>query len=237
MSTFAQSLDLLWQLRAHDEPIVAARKEIARQKSDIARAQTRLEAARAESAKVQQALDNLRSAERDDEAELKRLEQRIAQLEAQSGSATSEAQIKNVTAALAKERTHLDEIETRGLERLEQIEAAEKQLGALKQKQAAAGEELAAVEKAANAVIAVQQAIAEKHARERAPIAAQIEEGLREQYETANRQNPGSAICLVKPTECTGCAGELTQQHVSEVRARNKVVRCPHCHRIQDWRA
>lgn len=237
MPTFAESLDLLWQLRAHDEPIVAAQKEVARQKAEIARAQARLEAARAASAQSQQALEKLRSAEREDEAELQRLEQRIAQLEAQSGTATSEAQIKNVSAALAKERAQLDEIETRGLERLEQIEAAEKQLNALKQKQASTQDELTTMEKAAHAVIEAQQAIIERHLAARGPIAAEVEEGLREQYETANRQNPGSAICLVKPGECCGCSGELTLQHVSEVRARNKVVRCPHCHRIQDWRA
>lgn len=237
MPSFAESLDLLWQLRSHDEPIVAAQREIARQKADVARALARLEAARALTAQLRQALSTLRSAEREDEAELQRLEQRIAQLEAQSGTATSEAQIKNVTAALARERAHLDEIETRGLERLEQIEAAESQQAAAGQKQAAAQDELSTIEKAANAVTEAQQAIIERHMAARAPIAAQVEEGLREQYETANRQNPGSAVCLVKPGECTGCSGELTLQHVSEVRARNKVVRCPHCHRIQDWRA
>ncbi|MCC6150301.1 MAG: hypothetical protein IT461_08640 [Planctomycetes bacterium] len=237
MSTFAQSLDLLWQLRSHDEPTVAAQKEIARAKAEVDRARVKLAAAQKESANAQAAIDKLRSAERDDEAELKRLEQRIAQLEAQSGTSTSEAQIKNVTAALAKERGHLDEIETRGLERLEQIEGAMKGLAELKKKQAVIAEELAGLERQSNAIIAAQQAIIDQHTLARAPIVAAVEEGLREQYEVANRQNPGSAICLVKPGECLGCAGELTQQHVSEVRARNKVVRCPYCRRIQDMRA
>jgi predicted nucleic acid-binding Zn-ribbon protein len=142
-----------------------------------------------------------------------------------------------VTAALAKERGHLDEIETRGLERLEQIEGAMKGLAELKKKQAVIAEELAGLERQSNAIIAAQQAIIDQHTLARAPIVAAVEEGLREQYEVANRQNPGSAICLVKPGECLGCAGELTQQHVSEVRARNKVVRCPYCRRIQDMRA
>ena len=236
MPTFAQSLDLLWQLRSHDEPTVAAQKEIARAKAEVERAKSRLSAAQNATASAQATIDKLRSAERDDEAELKRLEQRIAQLEAQSGTSTSEAQIKNVTAALAKERGHLDEIETRGLERLEQIEVAMKGMADLKQKQTAAQAELAGLEKQSNAIVAVQQAIVDQHTQARVPIAASVEEGLREQYEAANRQNPGSAICLVKPGECLGCAGELTQQHVSEVRARNKVVRCPFCRRIQDMK-
>ena len=237
MLTFAQTMDAFWALRSHDEPIVAAQKEIARAKAEVERAKAKLAAAQKESANAQAAIDKLRSAEREDEAELKRLEQRIAQLEAQSGTSTSEAQIKNVTAALAKERGHLDEIETRGLERLEQIEVAMKGLAELKNKQAGAQEELAGLEKQSNAIIAAQQAIIDQHTQARKPIAESIEEGLREQYEVANRQNPGSAICWVKPGECLGCAGELTQQHVSEVRLRNTVVRCPVCRRIQDVRA
>ncbi|GIK51248.1 MAG: hypothetical protein HUU03_03565 [Planctomycetaceae bacterium] len=236
MPAFAESLDLLWKLRAHDEPIVAAQHEIARQKSLIDQSRGKLASAQAEVARARADLEGLRRAERDDEAELKRLEQRIAMLEAQMGSSTSEAQLKNVTAGLDKERRLADDLETRSLERLDDIEAVQKRLDGLRGDQAAAEAALAQVEREALAVMAAQQAIVAEHEAARAALSQGLEEGLLAQYETAHRQNPGSALAAAKAGNCTGCFGELTQQQMSEIRARTHLVRCPHCHRLLDWR-
>lgn len=236
MATFAESLDLLWKLRSHDEPVVAAQREISRQNALMEQARARLASAQADVARARADLEVLRRSERDDEAELKRLEQRIATLEAQMGSSTSEAQLKNVTAALDKERRLADDLETRSLERLEQIEAAQGRLAGLQAVEAGAQGALAQVERAALAEIEAQQAVAARHQSARGALSLEVEEGLLEQYEAANRQNPGSALAAARAGGCSGCFGELTQQQMSEVRARTHLVRCPHCHRLLDWR-
>ncbi len=237
MSAFPETLEVFWKLQALDVVIVASQREIAKQRGELQRAQARTAVAAADLKRSQDGLDKLRAASREDKAEIDRLDARIRQLEEQSGTSTSEAQIKNVAAALVKERAHLDERETESLERLEAMQAATASLDVVRGSLKKCEGEQAQVAQQAGGIVAAQEAVVAQRMQARAQITPALEQGVLEQYEVANRQNPGEGICLVDSSGCMGCSGELTQQQLSEVRARNQIVRCPNCHRILDWKA
>lgn len=226
MLTHVQSMDVLWKLTGLDEQLVRNSQARTRAKAELGKAAARLEDARKVHLAAQAALNKARADQKAAEDELKEHEQRLKRLEAEG--------TKHAIEALDNERRAVDELETRGLELLEGVQRAEAAELAARQAQKAAEGQLEAAQAVAEGQFKVLDD-EERSLREvRGITAAPLDTAVLEVYESANRANPGSALCRAAERLCGGCGGELTMQHVVRVRARSEIVRCPDCARIQD---
>ncbi|MBE7492826.1 MAG: hypothetical protein HS108_13880 [Planctomycetes bacterium] len=236
MSGFADQLNLMWQLRELDARVFAAVSRAALAARETANAASAEAAARKKLDDAKARLRDLERRERDTEVEINALQKRLGQLEDTVNSATSDAIRKQAADALAKERAGLDALENTGLGLLDEIEKAKAAVTAAEAAHKTATDRVAAAKAAQDGHQAAAAATQQEVAGPRGQLAAAMQEELLHAYESARSRHPDSPICGIKDSFCEGCSGELTMHHATRARARNEVIRCPHCTRIHDSR-
>lgn len=224
MATFAEMLDLLWQLQALDAAAIAAREKIAREETRANHAERAVEALMVKRGEADAAYKRLEVKHRELEAELKRLDARIKQIESVPGSED----------AVAKHRESIDQLEMDGMALLGDIDAQKAKVRQI-EADIEAQRRIAAMEReGARATRTEQQAALDEARVKREQIAANVaEDGLRV-YESAAQRHPGSALTRNSTDFCAACSGELNMQLIMRAKARTEFVRCPHCARILD---
>jgi hypothetical protein len=227
MSSFAESLDRLWEIQSLDAAIIAADKAIALEERRLQDQQKQIERTNQRKFALEADLKQMQIKHREIEAELKRLDARISQIELVEGSGSE----------VEKHRGAIDALETEGLtlitempERRAEIEGTDAEIAALREKLAQMGQ-------AADAVRSREQSIIDAKRAEREQIAAQVPEEMLKVYDHVAERHPGQAMCGVKGEFCAACSGELTMHLVQRSKLRAEFVRCPHCSRVLDARA
>lgn len=236
MSAFVDQLNLMWQLRELDARVFAAVSRAALAARDAANAAASEAYSRKKLDEAKARLRDLQKRERDTEVEIKTLQKRLQLLEESANSATSDSIRKHSIEALEKERQALDNLENAGLALLDDIEKAQAAIQSAEAVVAAAAAK-ALEAKTHHDQLAVVAGAAESEARPpRDGVTATMQAELLTAYESARAKHPDSPICGIKDGYCEGCSGELTLHHGTRVRARNEIMRCPHCGRIHDAR-
>lgn len=236
MPGFADQLNLMWQLRELDARVFAAVSRAALAARETANAASAEAFARKKLDEAKARLRDLEKRERDTEVEIKTLQKRLVLLEESANSATSDAIRKHSVEALEKERAQLDALENSGLALLDEIEKARAAITAAEATLKAAAEKAAVVKSAEGGHQAAVAATQGEVEAPRKQVASTMQDELLQAYESARTRHPDSPICGIKDGFCEGCSGELTMNHASKVKARNEVIRCPHCTRIHDTR-
>lgn len=236
MPGFADQLNLMWQLRELDARVFAAVSRAAQAARETANAASAEAFARKKLDEAKARLRDLEKRERDTEVEIRTLQKRLELLEESANSATSDAIRKHSVEALEKERAQLDALENTGLALLDDIEKAKATIKAAEATLKVAAEKAAVVKGAESGHQAAVTVIQSEVDAPRKQLASTMQEELLQAYESARNRHPDSPICGIKDSFCEGCSGELTMHHATKVRARNEVIRCPHCSRIHDTR-
>jgi predicted nucleic acid-binding Zn-ribbon protein len=226
MSNFAQMLDSLWVVQDLDQQMLALKERADKAAKEARHANDRHAKAVAASGAALQKLAAAKAKQSEVEAEIKRLEKRVRQLEGDAAASSVDA--------VTKHRAQIDELETQGLEQIELVQALEVAL--VQSKQNAETEQQKAAHQAA---VAAQEAdfvakAMEPLARTMQEVTAGIAPEVLTTYQSAHARWPGKALCRVVESYCEGCRAEINQQHVVRVKARAEIIRCPHCLRIHD---
>ncbi|MDC1142948.1 hypothetical protein OAU50_07635 [Planctomycetota bacterium] len=228
MADFAGVLDSLWALQALDSTVAKSKREIADAEKALETAQSRVIVAEGVLKTAQDATAELRRQHKEVENELAKLDTRIKQLEQQGGVAGMRA--------ADKQREHVDEFEMKGLELLEKIpdlEAAESKA----QEKLTRQETLAAESNERAKAVSIERTTSIDDAlKQRKEMLPAISEIALEVYEMSQAKHAGSALCYTVDEICDGCSGSLTRSHISQLKARAEIIRCPHCRRIHDSR-
>lgn len=236
MSGFVDQLGLMWQLRDLDAQVYVASERAAKAARDVASAESSEAFARK---RVDEAKAKQRDFEkrlRDTEVEIKALQKRLVLLEESANSATSDSIRKHSVEALDKERQNLDALENAGLALLEDIEKAKGAVAACEVNLKTAADKTATLRIALAQHKANSDEVSGRLMPGRNALAATVQGELLQAYESARSRHPDSPICGMKDSYCESCSGELTMHHATRVRARNEIIRCPHCARIHDAR-
>lgn len=77
----------------------------------------------------------------------------------------------------------------------------------------------------------------ESAARERAELAAQLDESLRRRYELIFDRKGGLAVVEVHEGDCSGCRMRVSPHLITQIHRNMDIVFCPNCHRILYVRA
>jgi len=236
MGEFAEQLNLMWQLRDLDVQVYTASERAAKAARDTSSAASSEAFAKKKLEEAKTKVRDLERRERDTEIEIKALQKRLELLEESANSATSESIRKHSIEALDKERQNLDALENAGLGLLDDIEKAKGGVATCEANLKVAAEKTATLKVAQAEHQANSDAVSAKLMPGRQAMAATVQGELLQAYESARGRHPDSPICGMKDSYCEGCSGELTMHHATRVRARNEVIRCPHCARIHDTR-
>lgn len=226
MSNVATMLDSLWLLQGLDQQILGFNERGSKAMREAKHAETRHQKAIENAAKALQQLRAAKSKQADLEAEIRRLDARVRQLEGEAAATSIDA--------VTKHRAQIDELETQGIEQIELVMKLELDLQTAKQ-----SVETELLKSRQQAEVAAQEtgfvaAAIEPLARSYAEIAARISPELLASYQGANTRWPGAAMCKVQDGYCQGCRAEINQQHIVRVKSRAEIVRCPNCLRIHD---
>lgn len=226
MSNFAPMLDALWVVQDLDQQILALKERADKALKEARHANDRHAKAVAASGAALQKLAAAKTKQSEIEAEIKRLEKRVRQLEGDAAASSVEA--------VAKHRTQIDELETQGLEQIELVQSLEVALVQAKQNVETellkAGQQAAASAAEADFVAKAMEPLT----RMMQEVAGGIAPEVLATYQSAHARWPGKALCRVLDGYCEGCRAEINQQHVVRVKARAEIIRCPHCLRIHD---
>jgi predicted nucleic acid-binding Zn-ribbon protein len=188
--------------------------------ADLAR---RAEQARAQGEKA--ALPR-RAAER----EVLVLREKIRKCVDRQSSAKSNKEFSILAEEIARAQAGIDRQETLGLEHLTTEEAAATVQAEAQAKLADLRADHAAERGRVAGQVQEKRERLERLAAERAAVAARVDPGDLEEYEAANRRNPGSACALLDGENCAGCGWHATP-HVQQSVRRGDATRCEHCRR------
>ncbi len=115
------------------------------------------------------------------------------------------------------------------------MEAADPRAGRIKELDALATKKRAELKSAEKEIAAeleeIKLALTQRRI-ERDKLAAQIETGLRQRYETIFSRRGGQAVVLVKDGTCQGCRRSVPPQLYNEVLKCLQIHFCPSCQRI-----
>ncbi|MBK8206189.1 MAG: hypothetical protein IPK87_05240 [Planctomycetes bacterium] len=224
MSTFAEYLDLLWQIQALDAASLQAREFMAREDMRASGTERGVDRLMKQRGDADAAYKLMEVRHRELEAELRRLDARIKQIE---GVPDSEA-------AVAKHREAIEALEMDGLNLLGDIDTQRAKVKQL-DNEIEAQRKIAAIEReGAKATAREKQEVIDDLHRQREAIAANIPEEVLRVYDNSAQRHPGTAMVRTSTDFCAACSGELNMQLIMRAKARTEFVRCPHCSRILD---
>ncbi|MCL6620729.1 MAG: hypothetical protein K6T55_01385 [Syntrophobacterales bacterium] len=180
-------------------------------------------------------LEELRRRRRELEAEVADLEAGILASRQRLMEIKSNIEYKAMLKEIAFKEDQRDQKETLVLEVLEQLEAGQQELAALKERRA---EQEAVVQR-------VSGAVAEESTRLEAEVAAleakrqalrqAVPAALLKRYEFIRSRRNGNAIAEVQEGVCLGCHMNILPQQFIDLQKGEELLQCPHCQRILYW--
>lgn len=185
--------------------------------------------------------DDIRRGQMAQEVELADIESRSSALDIQR--ARLDKQLKTVIApreaealqheiqVLELERSALDD---RGLLLLESSSEADRDLVELESQENRAVEVEHGARRTLDAAVAAANASIDDLRRRRGELAATIDVGDLETYETLRRAHGGVAVTVIEHGMCAGCHMDLSVAELDAIKRRpaSDVVECPNCNRL-----
>lgn len=175
------------------------------------------------------------------EAELKRLQDEIAMLEAKiaaeqdkvmSGAITAHKEVAHITREMDSLRQRKDGLDTQALRFMERVEQAEAGMAHLDE----ARTELASRE---DALIArfkeiggeIRSQVAQR-VTQRAKLAELLTPALLKRYDTAREQRGGVGVGKLEADACSACHSDLPTESLRDLSMGDPIAECPACGRL-----
>lgn len=228
-------LQALIDLQELDREIAGVQQALSRLPQELTEVQQIL-ADLTQAVKAKEAeLEGLRRRRRDLEAEVAELEEGILASRQRLMEIKSNIEYKAMLKEIAFKEDQRDQKETLVLEVLEQLEAGQQELAALKERQA---EQEAVLQR-------VSSTVADESGRLEAEVAALEEKrqalrqavpaALLKRYEFIRSRRNGNAIAEVQEGVCLGCHMNILPQQFIDLQKGEELLQCPHCQRILYW--
>lgn len=189
--------------------------------------------------KAQREIDTIRQRFRDSregrrqaELDANGLREKIRKYKIQQGSVKTNRELEAINHEIETLEAKIEELDTFGLESLENEERAQEELARAEEKKKRLVEENDRERSRIAEQTETKRENMARLQREQAQRLARIPEDIRELYELLNQKYPGSAIVPVKEGACSGCSMNLVRQRVTEVRRADQPVRCDNCTRL-----
>ena len=186
-------------------------------------------------AKVQTELDQVVKRREEMETENEKIRTRLRKAENRLMGSKSQREYRAANAEIDEGKDALksnDDVLMETMERQEALESQKNQADeALKEFQAAAGEERAQLEER------VKEADKEikRLSKDRSGLCEGIEVKLMEQYDFIRARRQGLALAGVSQGTCLVCRMQLPPQQFNELQREDKLMSCPSCSRIIYW--
>jgi len=231
--TLKEQIELLIDLQ--DKEIAAARidaelekmpAQISAMNASLADIETRLEAQKT-------SLEALKKTYRAQEADIQTNQSRIQKRESQLRSVKTNQEYRALLKEIADIKAANSGIEDNMLQRLEDMEAAEKQIAELnreyQQEKAEISEKRAELEAYAES----QREARENQLTEREEIMQHIHADMLKRYNFVKLQTGGlKVIVAAREAICMGCNMNIPPQLYNELHRGDELKFCPHCHRM-----
>jgi uncharacterized protein len=233
----AQDQWRLLDVQAHDTRLaqIAHRQRTLPELAEMQRLQTRLAAVEAALVTARTSAGDLArelaKAEADVEQVRARAARNQARLDAGQGSAKDLQNMQHELESLAGRQSVLEDVE---LEIMERQEAASTALAAATAEQAEITAEMARVQEAVDAQLAVLETEAGSERRARADAAAGVPGALIQLYEKIREQSDGVGAARLYQRRCEGCRLPVSPNEINIIRSspEDAVIRCEECRRI-----
>ncbi len=225
-------LSLLIELQELDSAIQARKNEKDRHPDIMKTLEQRRTAAREDLDKVREALQTAQKNKRDRDRDLETGAQKVEKLKAR----TSEIKTNKEYQALLKEIEAV-ELENKAIEDdilvlMEKIDASAAQIATAEKR---AAEEEATIQAEQKQLEAVQAKLEEElraQEEERRKIAERVDASLLIQYQKLFEYMGGKAVVEAWDESCSGCRMKIPPQTFVNIKKKEEIITCPHCHRI-----
>ncbi|MBI3768201.1 MAG: hypothetical protein HY271_06845 [Deltaproteobacteria bacterium] len=213
------------QLRERTEAIEALRQGLAEIEREFAGQRTLLETCRAERAEFEARRRDLEGTLNDEESKMKDRRMRLNRIRNEKEASAVRREIE-----VGKEGNQkIEEDLMVVFEALDVVNARESEL----QRDYDAIEARRAEQQVkVDSEIATLSAGLDEARRRRDELAADIDAGLRRQYEAIFIRRRGLAVVEVRGGTCQGCHIRVAPQLSNEIQRNQRVIVCPNCHRI-----
>lgn len=228
-------LQALIDLQELDKEIAGVQQALSRLPQELTEVQQILADLTQAVAAKEAELEELRRRRRELEAEVADLEEGILASRRRLMDIKSNIEYKAMLKEIAFKEDQRDQKETLVLEVLEQLEAGQQELAALKARQA---EQEEVVKRVAGAVAAESGKLeAEVAALEekRQGLRQSVPAALLKRYEFIRSRRNGNAIAEVQEGVCLGCHMNILPQQFIDLQKGEELLQCPHCQRILYW--
>jgi predicted nucleic acid-binding Zn-ribbon protein len=219
------------QLQEIDNEIEQAEQSLAQKNRQLGNRET-LDAVMQKVTSGQKSLDDLKRQRRDIEGQMSDISSKIKAADQQlyGGKVTNSKELSNLQHEINALKSHNDNLETKALDIIEQIETAEKSAAALNSEYKKLEEEWHLQQQQVAGEIEPLKASLAELKQERAQLAGQIEAPVLALY-TKLRQQKKQALARVEQGICRACRISISASAVQ--RARNgQPVQCSSCGRI-----
>ena len=184
---------------------------------------------------TRETLASSRLEQKDIELQLQEKQERLKSLQGRMMAIKTNKEYDALVAEIDQIKEDLSNLETRGLELIEIIETAEKELDGLDQKlkgvKSVNDEQLASLQ---NQIDSVGTKISEKET-ERKQLLGHINKRAIAVYERVRKGKGGAVVVAVKKRACGACFKALPPQRIQEIKRGERIITCDSCGRMLIW--
>lgn len=227
-----EQLEFLIDLQAKETEATHIRTELDRLPEKIAAMEKGLsafhEAVEARKAVVRE----LKKTYRAEEADLEMNQSRVQKREIQLHSVKTNKEYQSILKEIDEIRSANSRIEDRMIQRLDEIDTAEKEISLKDKELAVEKQKIEAEISVLNEAAGRQQKILDQLLSEAGKIADQLDPKLKKHYNSIRSRSGGLAIVPVNNAVCQGCHLNIPPQMYNELHRGNELRFCPHCYRM-----
>ncbi|MEW6388676.1 MAG: C4-type zinc ribbon domain-containing protein [Thermodesulfobacteriota bacterium] len=228
-------LSLLIDLQELDKEILEVTQSLGQLPEEL-QAQTReLAAQQGEQEAQLQELENLKGKRRDKEGEMADLEKGIKTSRSRLMEIKNNIEYRAMLKEIAFKEDQRDQMETKVLEIMEQIEAKNQHLAALKTRLEEQRQAFGQRQKEIEAQLKELKKRAADLEKKREVLRQRVPEALLKRYEFVRQRRNSTTIAEVRQGVCLGCHMNILPQQFIDLQKGEEILQCPHCQRILYW--
>jgi predicted nucleic acid-binding Zn-ribbon protein len=228
-------LSLLIDLQELDKEILEVTQSLGQLPEELQAQAQAMEAQQAELAANLQELENLKAQRRDKEGEMADLEQGIKTSRQRLMEIKNNIEYRAMLKEIAFKEDQRDQMETKVLELMDQMEAQNQRLAAHKSRL----DELQQAFTRRQKEIEVQLKELKKRAadleKKREILRQRLPAALLKRYEFIRQRHNSTTMAEVRQGVCLGCHMNILPQQFIDLQKGEEILQCPHCQRILYW--
>jgi len=228
-------LSLLIDLQELDKEILEVTQSLGQLPEELQAQTQAMEAQQAEQAANVQELENLKAQRRDKEGEMADLEQGIKTSRQRLMEIKNNIEYRAMLKEIAFKEDQRDQMETKVLEFMEQMEAQNQIIAAHKSRLEEQRESFARRQKEIAAQLKELKKRAAELGKRREVFRQRLPAALLKRYEFIRQRHNSTTIAEVRQGVCFGCHMNILPQQFIDLQKGEEILQCPHCQRILYW--